>query len=324
MLTPWQETLIQFGSTEVATFNSACQPGDWNTWKIGFTPPFPKKPCVIVTAHDRNTDPDSTKCPVVGVARNVDENGFTLAARNPQPSGGEAALYWLALIDTPDERQPRNEILRMGTMDPKHLGTSDWVSWSVRLSQPKLPEIPAVFLTASNLFAEAGSFVDKVGQFSFTMPTNHNAAAAGIVREQTKWGFHLAAYNTDCAEGYSNFRYLALAKVPPGITGAPPGDSSDVWVDSGYVAPASFAPECQEGDWKSWYVWFDQAFLTPPIVLVTAMNVTVQPQAGNPAVVGIAQYVTPNGFRLAARNSDCAGGLTGFYWVAIGCQRGCG
>jgi hypothetical protein len=38
----------------------------------------------------------------------------------------------------------------------------------------------------------------------------------------------------------------------------------------------------------------------------------------NTAVVGIVQAVTPHGFRLAARNSDCGAGKAGFTWVAIG------
>ena len=323
MLTSFQETLIQFGNTDVGTFNSTCYPGDWQDWQIQFSPSFPRKPRVIITAHDQDTDPQLPLCPVVGVARNVTETGFTLAARNPQPDGGQATLYWLALLETPGVPQFRNELLRMGTMDPRLLSASQWVSWTVRFSEPKLGAIPAIFLTASNLFAESGSFRSGVAFQEYKAITyiNHNAAAAGVVREPKEWAFELAAYNTDCAEGYSNFQYLALAKAF--VAGVPPEGQTNVWVNTGWVPPKSFAPTCEKGDWNSWYVWFDQAFLTPPTVLVTANNLNVA-NAGNPAVVGIAQYVTPNGFRLAARNSDCGSGLTGFYWVAIGCVKGCG
>lgn len=40
-------------------------------------------------------------------------------------------------------------------------------------------------------------------------------------------------------------------------------------------------------------------------------------------MVGVAQAVTPFGFRLAARNSDCMAGRSGFYWVAIGWPDEC-
>jgi hypothetical protein len=35
-------------------------------------------------------------------------------------------------------------------------------------------------------------------------------------------------------------------------------------------------------------------------------------------VVGVVQVVTPDGFWLAARNSDVGSGDTGFYWIALG------
>jgi hypothetical protein len=319
--------MIRFGNTDTAYFNSACHPGDWKEWPISFTPPFPDEPRVIITAYDPNPDSDAIKCPVVAVARNVTPNGFTLAARNADVNAGEAALYWLALLET-DEAQPRSEILRMGTMDPRLHCPGAWQSWPVRFSRPKLPEIPAVFLTASNLFCEAGWTMgleyhpSVVGNLPYPQTVNPPAAIVGSVRQQTDWGFQLAAFSTDCGWGYSNFHYLALARF---LGATVPGGVSDAFVDSGVLAPQDFAPSCQKGDWKSWgYVWFDQAFLTPPTVLVTANNYHVVPPTDNPAVVGIAQYVTPNGFRLAARNSDCTEGLTGFDWIAVGCLKGCG
>jgi hypothetical protein len=329
MLTPFQQTMIEFGSTETAYFNSACHPGDWHEWQISFTPPFPREPRVIITARDQNPDSDAIKCPVVAVARNVETTGFTLAARNADVNAGEAALYWLALLET-DDLQPRSEMLRMGTMDPRHFMAGERKSWSVKFSQPNLPVIPAVFLTASNLFVGLGSihtveswyipFEGEVSYGNFT-PVGPNAAVVGSVRQQTGWSFQLAGFNTDCGWGYCNFQYLALARL---IGGTNPEGVSDAFVDSGVVGPQGFSPSCQKGDWKSWYVWFDQAFLTPPTVLVTANNHHVVPPTDNPAVVGMARYVTPNGFRLFGRNSDCAAGMTGFDWVAVGCRRGCG
>ncbi len=63
-------------------------------------------------------------------------------------------------------------------------------------------------------------------------------------------------------------------------------------------------------------IYFTDTFLAPPVVLVTGNH--PQSEGRNPAVVGIAQNVTPFGFRLAALNSDCIGGRTGSYWVVIG------
>ncbi len=68
-------------------------------------------------------------------------------------------------------------------------------------------------------------------------------------------------------------------------------------------------------------IYFTDPFLAPPVVLLTDND--PRSEGRNPAVVGIAQNVTPFGFRVAARNSDYIGGRTGFYWVAIGWPQEC-
>jgi hypothetical protein len=137
--------------------------------------------------------------------------------------------------------------------------------------------------------------------------------------------FLLSARNSDCAFGVCNFNWVALSQ-PSALTGI--GDSANVWVDTGVVSAKFFSQDCLAGDTQSWAVDFSAPFLTSPIVLLTANDIGLitQPSPGdhNCAAVGIARDITPYGFTLTARNSDCSSGKAGFYWVAIGCMRGCG
>ena len=80
--------------------------------------------------------------------------------------------------------------------------------------------------------------------------------------------------------------------------------------------------------------------LGPPLgycdVPTTSQRLTPEEEVGDPkgqgdgrkgekvcAPVGIASNVTPYGFTIAARNSDCAAGQAGFDYVAFGCPQ-CG
>ena len=111
-------------------------------------------------------------------------------------------------------------------------------------------------------------------------------------------------------------------------------DLSGLCVDSGRVPAKDFAPDDVPGDWQEWEVYFNEPFLTPPIVLLTANDLAESGQVyGYAPAVGIARNVTPTGFLLAARNSQPAAGAAGlargrqerkagFYWVAFG-RRTC-
>ena len=97
-------------------------------------------------------------------------------------------------------------------------------------------------------------------------------------------------------------------------------------IDSGTVsatqllgAGSSFWPSGQPGDTTLFDVYFNQLnWLRPPLVFLTANTVGAENVPHNAFAVGIAQNVTTYGFKLRARNSDCASGACGFYWVAIG------
>ena len=86
-----------------------------------------------------------------------------------------------------------------------------------------------------------------------------------------------------------------------------------------------FMPDCLPGDWRSWKVGFNKEdFSNDSVrVIVTGNDHRVDNDVPNPAMVGRISEVTKNGITLAARNSDCAAGIAGFHWIAIGCGAKC-
>lgn len=310
MSTQINQTIFQIGTVPARDFSEDCVPGDWEAIPITFTPAFPAVGVrVIVTANNENVGKGEHNPAVVGNTRSVTPTGFTLAARNSDCARGRAGFNWMAVLETPGKRQRKPIDLRMGALQPKHFQPDckpgDWQHWGVNFSTP-FSDVPVTLLTASNLNVTPWHRDDTLWY--------HNAAVVGIVRDPTATDLTLAARNSDCAEGDCAFYYVALSQETAG--------KEDLWVDSGELTAQGFAPDCKSGDWRDWSITFSQPFLTPPVVLVTANDLRVK--GGNPAVVGIARNVTPYGFLLSARNSDCSGGQAGFYWVAIGCARGCG
>lgn len=308
MSTQINQTDFQFGTVTARHFSEHCVPGDWETCPIIFPKPFDEKtPRVIVTANNENVDKGAHNAAVVGIAQKVTPTGFVLAARNSDCARGFAGFNWTAVLETPGEQKEKPVNLRMGVLQPKKFQSDctagDWNSWGVNFST-KLEKCVAL-LTASNLNVKPWHQDDTLWY--------HNPAVVGIVQDLTPTGFTLAARNSDCAEGYCTFYYVALSQINAG--------KADLWVDTGEEIAQHFGPDCKSGDWKGWTISFSEPFLTPPVVLVTANDLKVQ--GHNAAVVGIAQDVTPNGFTLSARNSDCASGQAGFYWVAIGWVMDC-
>jgi hypothetical protein len=168
--------------------------------------------------------------------------------------------------------------------------------------------------------------------------TGHSVAAVGVLRNDFTEGIgkstSLVARNSDCAKGGCAFNWarFPLNKVfvpgtvvdgftvdaqgvPNSITEGPVPEFS---IETGEVAAERFQPSGVAGDWRTWDIRFTDRFAAAPVVLVTADKAEATPPQANPAVVGIAQAVTPHGFRLAARNSDFGAGEAGFNWVAIG------
>ena len=309
MSTELNQVIIQMGVEPARNFSEDCEPGDWEVFDVTFPTPFPNRPRVIVTANDLRVEPGEHNAAVVGLARQVTDTDFKLAARNSDCARGDAGFNWMAVLETPGEDVRRVPELRMGVTQPKHFQpdceSGDWQAWGVTFSSP-VEGRPITLLTASNLNVTPFHTDDGLKY--------QNAAAVGIARQPASNAFTLAARNSDCAEGDCAFYHVALSEEGAG--------RGDMILDSGSVGAQSFKPDCEYGDWRSWSITFHEPFLAPPIVLVTANDRNVK--AGNVAVVGIAQNVTAYGFTLSGRNSDCAAGQAGFYWVAIGCGRGCG
>jgi hypothetical protein len=277
---------------------------------------------VILTPQHPDADPQGHVPAPVGVAQRVSSMGFNLHARNSDCDGGDVGFNWLAILDTPGQQHPAPN-LRMRVFQPEHLieatvfagscqGGDTHVSGFLPFWRP-LPQDPFVLLTATNLH-----IVRTHGFGAYY----HPASAVGIVQGQEKTRFVLRSRNSDCSSGECAFFSVAL--TPTGGTPAqPPGDAGDLIVDTGVVSALSFAPDCRPGDTQFVAVDFHRPFLTPPVVLVTANDVGVT-DPHNAAVVAMANDVTPHGFTLRARNSDCGSGMAGFYWVAFGCAPGCG
>jgi len=117
--------------------------------------------------------------------------------------------------------------------------------------------------------------------------------------------------------GFCAYAWLALA---PFSTDRPP--SPDLVIDSGVSCVSKYALTGTPGDTFRQEIYFGGPFLTPPLVFVWPMTGRVRCRTPrNVGVVGMAQNITPYGFTLVGRNSDCKadGGSTGFYWVGIGC-----
>lgn len=291
------ETLFSFGSVPSRNFSENCFPGDREYFRIKFPKPFPSsaKVRVIVTANDSEMPRGARNAGVVGVARYVDATGFQLSARNADCERGDAGFNWLAVAETPGQEQVL-PFLDLHYLQPHAFGVycSPGYSqtWNV-IFDVHFNDLPIVLLTSNNI-----------------KTPDPNVAVVGIVRNPNADGFTFLGHNSDIA-GSCNFYCLALSRV---------GSSPDgLMVDTGELAAKDFTGSGTPGDWRLWEVQFTQPFGEPPAVFVTANDVGVS-DAHIVSPVGIAQDVTQDSFRLMARNSDCAGGQAGFYWVAIGAR----
>jgi hypothetical protein len=341
-------------------FNQHCTTGDTQSGPVKFpSGAFPADAIndiyVIVTPTDAAVESGDHVAAVVGIAQNVTNTGFTLHARSCDPQNGSASFNWIAFTNKGGQGQKfppavRKRVMQPQFYSPRGSGSDNW-TYGTQLWNP-LPELTSAmpayyFLTACDSGINGCDFPPGM------LP--HNAAGIGIVEGATATTYTVYSFNTDTAGGECNFYMFAIQEgtniSDPGPPGDPAAQNANMVVDFGAIYatdfPAQGSPSIPNsqgifsssgnfGDTQLTYIDFDQPFAAPPVVLLTANNALTATQEGelipipkdpgghNAAVVGIAQSVTPNGFVLRARNSDCASGQCGFYWLAIGCGQGCG
>jgi hypothetical protein len=240
----------------------------------------------------------------VCVVREVSRTGFTVAARN-SASAGFAALNWLAIQETPGVVHDVPDF-KMGIVPPLLFGPAGSHGDQGGVPQP-LTETDtttaAIVLTASDHNVK-GHSVPSVGVLKSTFNQRPSS--------------HLAARNSDVVAGGCSFYWASFSYESHFARN---GANSEPSIEIGETKDMSFQPSGRPGDWQTWDIRFATPFSESPVVLVTAKKPNGTPAELNPAVVGVAQEVTPFGFRLAARNSDCFQGTTGFQWAAIGLPR---
>ena len=135
-------------------------------------------------------------------------------------------------------------------------------------------------------------------------------------------GVTLRARNQDGTAGQCAFYHVALG-----------GDRTDlldpqILVETGTTSEAHVIEPVSLGGWpyatEYWHVYFARPFLTPPVVLVSAVDegsVAGEPTLAAVQCVGQAHDVTPFGFTLVARNTTNARGKIFLHWVALGCSE---
>ena len=319
-----KETTIRYGSVPARHFNRSNESGDTRFVNVAFDPPFgppkPGKPKGVAQAISVVVTPKGGGVPAVAMAVDVKSTGFTLRARNADPTvEGEAAFDWLAVLgvfqlDAPplDARLSVLQAKHFGDFLDRHRWPRIWFSTSFDPSSPRV-----LLLTENNLNIQG----------------DRNPAIVAVADEleslpglQTD-GFSVRAINVDTISGSSGFYAAAFTLGNPAT---PTGQATaEMWIDHGSeqstedyfrnVFPGTPYPVSaggEAGDSRDFAIYFDRPFLTPPVVLATARETN--------AVVTIARDVTTHGFTLHARNSDSVPRHALFYWIAIGCVEGCG
>jgi len=322
-------------------FFADCAQGDTHLLgPIPFTPPFPDDNVRVIALASAVSSAFPAVPAIVCIAEQVDRNGFRLKARNSDLGTGFSNFNWMAVSEVPTLNADGSPLpppdIRLGAVQPRLFFQDgvvtqppglDWQLWAgVPFSNP-MSSGTVVVATANNLnLSPFYWLLQDTSPFDSNNPlVYHNSAVVGIIQSPSATGFSLAARNSDTARGICAFYWAAFdAAVKPIVDPTVP----DMVIDTGIAEARSFAVSNTQGDWNWWEIFFRKPFLTPPVVLVTANDQLgggqLIPTKANIAAVGIAQNVTPYGFRLAGRSSDCAAGQAGFYWVAIGCSLGCG
>jgi hypothetical protein len=307
----YTQCTIQTGTLgEGEHFGPAGKPGDWQEFSASFTQPLsptlPSPRVFITPALDNSFHRGSAPVCVITAATS---EGFTVAARNISNSAGETAFTWVAMCDTAEKDPIGTPLthdvpgLRVGALAPRSFAPDgeigDLQTWPTPRNfsplgvevDPFSIELSSVLMTPANLNV-----------------TTNNVAAVGLVdRPQADGLAVLTARNSDSARGECAFYWAVFAQSAL-------FDSSkrEPSIETG-AAFSSFAPSGSFGDWQFEDIYFSDPFLTPPVILLSGLIVNHRL-----AVVGLAQDVTPYGFRLAMRNADIIGGPAGCSWAAIG------
>ncbi len=332
-----KDTTVRFGTTASVDFGAN---GDWSSIAVTFASPFgapkPGMPKGIAQRISIVATPLRTrKMAVVVVIKNVTPNGFLLCARNLSNRAGESEFSWLAVLGVPD-RTPTSYDTRLGVLQTKMLSPPQPTSWpGVWYSQPLvgIGKEAAVLLTAHNITGPSrendpwrnAAVVGSTYPLPGTIPADD--------------GFAVGAINAENG-GRAGFYYAAFIDSQAGPNHDLP-DAANLWLDHGsehniedsyqynnvtWPAPPhrGLQPGAVAGDWSYFDVYFDRPFRAPPVVLMTARDPANSPRRHHNPLALSAQNVTTHGFTVSARNTDTAGATAEFFWIAIGCEAGCG
>jgi hypothetical protein len=275
-------------------------------------PEFQTAPRVIVTplrtsVRDGPAFNSMTPC---CSARNITTRGFHLAAQNlDADTGGRMAFAWVAVEESPGRRKAMPG-LRTGVFAPLLFAPFHETLLGTRTFHDHA-------LGANGLFDGLPASVHLTST-DWNVP-GHSVPAIGIVdaSEDQPSRRSFLAHNVDLAGGSCAFNWSTFSMdnfSDPAQNQAMP----ERRVETGDVAEAWFEPGGRTGDWHTWDIHFRVPFGQPPVVLLTATRAADVPPRLSAAVVAVAQAVTGEGFRLAARSCDAAAGLSGFNWLAVG------
>lgn len=333
-----KETTVRFGVTEAVRFRAN---GGWSSTQVTFATPFgapkPGFPKGIAQRISVVATPLRMKgaAPVI-VVKNVTSTGFTLHARNLTNRGGDSQFSWLAVLGVPD-RQPSSYDARLGVLQTKFITPPHPTEWpGVWFSQPLVGtgNEAAILLTAHNISGPSrendpwrnAAVAASVFPLPSPIPAEDGFAVAALNAENSgRAGFYYAAFNDARSHSPQDFSQTANLWLDHGSEHSVE-DSYQTNNNGGWPGPRDrlLQPGAVPGDWLHLDVYFDRPFLTPPVVLLTSRDRHTDPRDHHNPLALSAQNVTTHGFTVSARNTDTVGATAEFYWIAIGCNSGCG
>lgn len=313
------DVTIRFGKTDKAqVFNRRDWPGDTQHWEITFDPPFPDGvlPTVFLSANDQRLNRNAHNVAVVGTASHITNEGFVLSASNPECRHGEAGFNWVAIHEGFDEIAEAKTSLRLGTVHPRNFGprcsneVTDWGQWEPRFHLPQFQSLPLVIASPKDRTVNSN-------QENFLGTAYHlinYVHPVPLVRKVSQTNFELGARNAMRGSGH-------CAMFFAGFTHDDPQGNENIFVTGGHLEPKQF--EGYDGNnTDSWVIYFDEPFVSPPVVLVTASDVATDETVGITGIIGSANFVSRFGFVLRASNTATSPREVGFSWAAFGCKCG--